>query len=69
MRNFVALDFHQNHCQQVGDAAKNLDCLCHEAQASSVLKRAARAQGHFDPLLVVPAEVRVQGLGELLNGR
>lgn len=52
-----------------GDAGKNLDCFCHESQASSVIARVARAQGHLDPLLVVPADVRVQGLGELLNGR
>ena len=52
-----------------GDAAKNLDCLRHEPQASSVVDGTARAQGHFDPLLVVPADVRVQGLDELLDGR
>ena len=52
-----------------GRGTKDLDCLRHEPQASSVVQRTARAQGHLDALLVVPADVRVPDLDELLDGR
>lgn len=46
-----------------------MDWLNQEAQASSVVDRTARAQGHLEPLLVVPANEGVQGLDELLDLR
>ena len=42
--------------------------LCRESKAHPVFDRAERAKRDIDPLLVVPADVQVDRLDELLNG-
>ena len=43
--------------------------LCRKSKTLSVLDGAERAKGDLDPLLVVPADVGINYLDELLNGR
>lgn len=40
-----------------GDADKNLDWLCRETQALTILNGAESAEGNLDAFLVVPANV------------
>lgn len=40
-----------------GDADKNLDWLCREAQAFTILNGTERAEGNLDSFFVVPANV------------
>ena len=42
--------------------------LRRKSKARPVFDRAERAKGYLDPLLVVPADVRVDHLNELLDG-
>ena len=49
----------------VGGAAENLDWLNGQTEAPAVLDRTTEAQRDFDPRLVVPADVGVQGRDEL----
>jgi hypothetical protein len=48
-------------------AAKSWDSLCRDSKALAILNFAQSAQRNLDSLLVVPADVRVQCLGELLD--
>ena len=43
--------------RQGGDADKNLDWLCREAQAFTILNGTERAEGNLDSFFVVPANV------------
>ena len=43
--------------------------LRRKSKARPVFDRAERAKGYLDPLLVVPADVRVDHFNELLDGR
>lgn len=52
-----------------GGADEILDWLCREAQIVPIFNGTERAEGDLDPLLVVPADVRVQSLSELLIAR
>ena len=52
-----------------GGAADFLDWLSCQTQATPVFNWAERAKGHLDPPLVLPANVSIQLLSELLNGR
>lgn len=48
---------------------KNWTGLCHKSKAYPIFNGAEGAKGDLDPLFVVPADVRVDHLNELLNGR
>lgn len=52
-----------------GGAAKNLDWLCHDSRTFPVFKWAEGAGRDLDPGCVVPADVRVEGFNEVINGR
>jgi hypothetical protein len=52
----------------LGGADKNLDWLCRKSEALSAFDRTERTKGNLDSLLVVPADVGVNCLNELLNG-
>ena len=47
---------------------KNWTGLCHKSKAYPIFNGAEGAKGDLDPLLVVPADVRVDHLNELLDG-
>ena len=47
---------------------KSLDWLCSDSQAPAVLDRAAGAQRDFNPRLIVPTHIGIQGSDELLDG-
>jgi len=51
-----------------GGADKNLDWLCRKSEAVSVFEGTEGAKRELDSLFVVPADVGVNGLDELLNG-
>lgn len=46
-----------------------MDWLCSDPQAPTVLGGAAESERSFDPRIVVPADVRVQGRNKFLDGR
>ena len=48
---------------------KTWTALCRQAEALSVLERAERAKRDLDSLFVVPVDVGIEHLNELLNGR
>lgn len=52
-----------------GGAAKNLDWLSNEPQASAVCGGAAAAEGDLDLRFVVPPDVGVHGCDELVDRR
>lgn len=43
--------------------------LCRKTKAHPIFNGAKRAKGDLDPLLLVPADVRVDQINESLNGR
>ena len=54
---------------KTGGAAEILDWLNKDPQALAIFHRTESAEGDLDPFFVVPTDVRVQGLGELLDAR
>lgn len=53
----------------MGDAAEILDRLCRNSKTLPVFEGAERAERDLDPRCVVPPDVRIEDLDELINGR
>ena len=52
-----------------GGAARMLDCLCRDSETFPVFDRVERTERYLDSRCVVPADMRIEDLNEVINGR